>query len=136
MAARQRLEMLGEGEVHRGAADRAKYRYRLRSDLLRDDKAETRGDLAHQAQQDRRGLATDAAHCDVAGRFAHRFREKAAEREIAAFDEIRRSGLAAERENFQAGERRLGIVEVLAFAPRDLGNGTQDKGRRDRQLDG
>ena len=49
MAARQRLEMLGEGGVDRRAADRAEDRRRLRRDLLADHDAEARGDLRDEA---------------------------------------------------------------------------------------
>jgi hypothetical protein len=51
VAARDILEMIDEGVVHRGATERADHREGLRCDLLRDDQSEPRSDLGDELRR-------------------------------------------------------------------------------------
>ena len=86
MAAREGLEMVGEGGVDRRAADRAENRRRLCGQLLADDDAETRGDLRDEPRHERHRMSAEPLLRDKARAVAHRFGERGANREIAAFE--------------------------------------------------
>src|SRR5271157_5186852 len=99
MAACEGLEMIGEGGVDRRAADRPENRRRLCRQLLADDDAKTRGDLRYQPRRDRHGMGPKPLLRNKARAVAHRFGERGANREIAAFDRRLLILLAAEREH-------------------------------------
>src|SRR5271170_544343 len=111
MAARHRLEMIGEDCVDRGAADRSENRHRLGGELLADGYAESRGDLADQPHHHRGRLPRYALLQDETGALADQSRKRGANGEIAALDRCVVPGVTAERENLEAGERGLGAAK-------------------------
>src|ERR1700690_1558531 len=119
MAARQGLEMFGESEIDRRAADRADNRHRLGGEFLPGDEAEARGDLGDQPCEERRAVTGEAASGEKARAFGDRAGDRRAHGEIAAPDRPF-AGFAAKREDFQAGERPFRLRSVLAFFACDL----------------
>src|SRR5271163_4145810 len=135
MAARHRLEMVGEDSVDRGAADRSENRHRLGGELLADGYPESRGDLADQPHHHRGRLPGHALSQDETGALADQSRERGANGEIAALDRCVLPGVTAERENLEAGERGVGTGEVLALLAGDFCDRPQQYRRRYRQFD-
>ena len=129
-------KVIGERVIDGRTARRADDGDGLRRELFRHDDAEARPDLRHQAQKDRCRFTGQSLRHDEATRLAHRLREQAARRVIAAVDEAVVDVVGAEREHFQTGQRRIGIGKVFAFAARDLGDRPKDDDGRDRKLDG
>src|ERR1700722_4443204 len=104
MAAGDGLEVLDKGEIDRGAADGADHRQGLSGDLFADHHAETRRDLGDEPDQDRRRLVGEAVVYNETRAIADCLGERAADREILALQRSFAGPVAAEREDFDAGE--------------------------------
>ena len=88
MAAGDGLEMVREGGVQGGAAERADHRHGLGGELLRHHQTEARGDLGREADEHGRALLDQAALGNVTGGLRDGFRQRAADREVAALGEV------------------------------------------------
>ena len=136
MAARQRLEMIGEGGVDRRAADRAEDRRRLRGDLLAHHDSEARRDLRDQPRHDRRGVSGDPlrwrrnARCRSPTWRARRERRNIRSRTPPPHP----CWPPSANTSTQAKAEPRG-AQVLAFLARDLGDRAQEDRGRDRQFD-
>ena len=109
MAARQRLEMIGEGGVDRRAADRADDRHGLGGELLADRRRRNAPRFAKPAARRPAPTRPRRPAQQKARAFADRLGERGAHGEIAALERrLRPRSWAAEREHFDAGERGLG----------------------------
>ena len=135
MTARQTLEVLGEGDVDRCAADRPDDWDSLRRGFLRDDDSKTRPNRADQTRKRRRRLAGNLPDSQKARRVRHGFREHGAQRKIAALKNVSLGGVSAQREYLQAGESRARLTHVFSLRLRDFRDRAQHDRRRHRQFD-
>ena len=129
------LEMVGEDDVDRCAADRAENRHRLGGELLADEDANRAATCADQPHQIGAVSPATPRCSDEPGALADRSRERGANGEIAALDRRVAGRLTAERENLDAGERGLRARQILALLAGDLGDRSQQDRRRNRQFD-
>ena len=137
MAPGHALEMFDEDMVDDGARGRAHQRHHLGGGLFRKDQAKTPGHHIQQFYQCRgfTRIGYRMAHPgQVATGIRHRDFERQSQPVIAGIGGIVLVGSPTQGKHLQAGETRIHLLQVLAFALGDFGDGTQHHRGRDRQF--
>ncbi len=129
------LEVVREHDVEGKAAGGSGYRDQLGGGFLAYLQAEAGGDAGEERDEDRGAFLRESLLGDVAGGVSGGLRERGAGGVVGRFHGLGPAAFWAERKDLQAGERGLRGGEVFALRLRDPGDGVQDDGGGEGELD-